>query len=414
MTSRERVRYALNHKQPDRVPVDFGSTAVTGISASALYKLRSRLGLEDRPVKIVDPYQMLGEVDDDIKKYLHVDVVGVPAIKNLFGFKNTDYKPWTLFDGTPVLVPGGFNTVPEKNGDILMYPQGDRSAPPSGKMPKGGYYFDALIRQQPLDDEYLNPEDNLEEFSLLDDDSLRYIETETDRLYRETEYAIIGRAGNSGLGDIAYVPGPMLKHPKGIRDVEEWYISLLTRQDYIKEVFDRQTDLAIQNFKLYKQAVGNKIDILFLCGTDSGTQNAPFCSVELFRELYVPFYKKMTSWIRQNTQWKIFKHTCGAVEPLIPELIDAGFDILNPVQCSAAGMEPQKLKETYGDRIVFWGGGVDTQATLPFGRPDEVYDQVRSRIETFNKNGGFIFNAIHNIQAKTPVENLVAMAEAIY
>jgi len=118
MTSRERVRCALSHKQPDRVPVDFGSTVVTGISASALYKLRKYLGFEDRPIKIVDPYQMLGEVDDEIRKYLHVDIVGIPAINNLFGYKNTDYKPWTMFDGTPVLVPGGFNTEPDKNGDI--------------------------------------------------------------------------------------------------------------------------------------------------------------------------------------------------------------------------------------------------------------------------------------------------------
>jgi len=413
MTSRERVRCALNHKQPDRAPVDFGATVVTGISASALYRLRKALELEDHPIKIIDPYQMLGEVDHEIMRYLHVDVVSIPARTNLFGYENAGYKPWILFDGTPVLVPGGFNTVPDENGDILMYPQGDRSAPASGRMPKGGYYFDAIIRQQPIDDERLHPEDNLEEFSLLDDDALRIIEAETDRLYRETDYAIVGSAGASGLGDIAYVPGPMLKFPKGIRDVEEWYVSLLTRQDYIKEVFDRQTDMALQNFKLYKQAVGNKIDVLFLCGTDLGTQNAPFCSVELFRELYLPFQKKMTSWIHQNTDWKVLKHSCGAIEPLIPELIEAGFDILNPVQCSAAGMDPQKLKEKYGDRIVFWGGGVDTQFTLPFGKPEEVADQVRSRIETFNRGGGFVFNAIHNVQAGTPAENLMAMADAI-
>jgi len=413
MTSRERVRCALHHKQPDRVPVDFGSTPVTGMSASALYSLRRQLGLADRPIKIVDPYQMLGEIDDKIRAFFHVDIASIPTGANLFGIRNVDYKPWTMFDGTPVLVPGDFNTVLEKNGDLLMYPQGDRSAPPSGRMPSGGHYFDSIVRQQPIDDDHLNPEDNTEEFTLLNDIALRFMEDATSRLYTETDYSIIGLAANGGLGDIAYVPGPMLKYPKGIRDVEEWYVSLLTRQDYIKEVFAIQTDIALQNYKMYHQAVGNKVDIVYVSGTDMGTQNAPFLSIELYRELFMPFHQQMNNWIHQNTEWKTFQHTCGAIEPLIPSFIEAGFDILNPVQCSAAGMDPQTLKDTYGDRLVFWGGGVDTQFTLPFGTPEEVANQVRSRIEIFNKDGGFVFNAIHNVQAKTPPENLIAMAKAI-
>ena len=413
MTSRERVRCALKHQQPDRVPVDFGATAVTGISASTLYRLRAALGLPERAIKVTDPYQMLGEVDADILAYFCVDVVGLPARSNLFGYENTNYKPWTMFDGTPVLVPGGFNTVPNEKGDILMYPQGDRSAPPSGRMPKGGHYFDAISRQQPIDDENLNPADNLEEYALLSDEALREIERDADRLYRETEYALVGGAGIGALGDIAYVPGTMLKHPKGIRDVEEWYVSLLTRPAYIHEVFARETEMALENFRRYHQAVGNKIDVLFLCGTDFGTQIAPFCSVALFRELFLPYYKRMTDWIHSHTSWAVLKHSCGAIEPLIPELIEAGFDILNPVQCSATGMDPQKLKDNFGDRLVFWGGGIDTQRTLPFGTPQEVREEVRSRVATFSRDGGFVFNAIHNIQAGTPVENLMALAEVL-
>lgn len=413
MTSRERVDKALNHQAADRVPVDFGSTAVTGISASLIYNLRRKLGYEEKPIKITDPYQMLGEIDSELKLYLKTDVVSILGRVNLFGFRNSDWKKWNMMDGTPVLVPGDFNTNPDENGNILMYPQGDLNVPACARMPKGGYYFDSLNRQKPIDDDYLHVEDNLEEFTLLNDEELRYIENETDRIYRNTEYAIVGNAGTSALGDIALVPAPMLKDPKGIRDVEEWYISTKIRQDYLKELFDRQSEIALKNFELYKQAVGDKIAVLFLCGTDFGTQIAPFCSEESFRELYLPYYKKMTDWIHRNTGWKVFKHSCGAIEPLINSFIEAGFDILNPVQCSCAGMNPQKLKDKYGEKVVFWGGGVDTQHTLPFGTPDEVREQVRSRVGIFNKNGGFIFNTIHNTQAKIPVDNFIAMIEAL-
>ena len=413
MTSRERIIKALNHQQPDKVPVDFGSTPVTGISASLIYNLRKKLGLKDIPIKIIDPYQMLGEIDDELKAYLNVDIVSIVPRTNLFGYKNDNYKAWTMFDNTPVLVPGDFNTIPDKNGNIPMYPEGDKNAPASAKMPKGGYYFDTIIRQKPIDEDKLNVEDNLEEFTLMDDETLLYIEEETDKLYKNTEYAIMGNAGTSALGDIALVTAPMLKDPKGIRDIEEWYVSIGLRQNYLKELFDKQTDIALKNFEMYRQAVGEKIVAIYLCGTDFGTQNAPFCSNEVFRNIYLPYYKKMTDWIHKNTNWKVFKHTCGSIEPMITNFIDAGFDILNPVQCSAVNMDPKVLKDKYGDKIVFWGGGVDTQQTLPFGTPEDVRDQVKSRIEIFNKEGGFIFNAIHNVQAKTPVANFMAMVDAI-
>ena len=413
MTSRERVVKALNHQAPDVLPVDFSASPVTGISASLIYKLREKLELEKRPIKIMEPYQMLGEIDDELLKYIPVDVVSMPSRTNMFGISNTDWKQWQMFDGTPVLVPGGLNTEPDNKGNIPVYPQGDRSVPASAVMPKGGYYFDAIRRQQPIDDDNLNVEDNLEEFTLLTDADLRFAESESDRLYKETDYAIMGNPGGTALGDIALVPGLSLKNPKGIRDVEEWYISTAIRREYLQELFDRQSDIALKNLEMYRQAVGDKVQIIYMCGTDFGTQNAPFCSVQTFSELYLPHYKKMNNWIHKNTSWKVFKHSCGAIEPLISSLIEAGFDILNPVQCSATGMNPTMLKEKYGDKVVFWGGGVDTQNTLPFGTPDEVRREVRERIEIFNKDGGYIFNPIHNTQAKVPVENFMAMIEAL-
>jgi hypothetical protein len=415
MTGRERVRRALAHQETDRVPIDFGATATTGMAASAVAGLRRALGIAKpgERVKVVEPYQMLGEVDADLRRALGIDTVGLFGRTNLFGFENADWKPWTLFDGTPVLVPGNFNTVPAPNGDVLMYPQGDREARPSGRMPRGGYYFDSLIRQPSIDDARLNVADNLEEFGPLSDADLTHLEREADRLYRETDLAIVAVGPGTAFGDIALVPGPFMKDPKGIRDVEEWYVSTVTRRAYIREVFDRQCEIALGNLELMRQAVGDRIDVLFTTGTDFGTQRGPFISPDAYRDLYQPFHRRVNDWVHKHTAWRTLMHSCGGIEPLLPDIIDAGFDVLNPVQCSAAGMDPQTLKARYGARLTFWGAGVDTQRTLPFGTPEAVRAEVRERLRVFGAGGGFVFNAIHNVQANTPVENLLAMVEAL-
>jgi hypothetical protein len=415
MTSRERVRAALEHRQPDRVPVDFGSTMVTGISVSVVSGVRKALGLDDSSgrVKVSEPYQMLGEIDSDLRERLHIDCAGLFGTQNMFGFKNTDWKPWTTFDGTDVLVPGQFNTEPDESGDIPMYAGGDTSFPPSAKMPKGGFYFDTIERQKPVDEDALDPADNLEEFGRLTDSDLTHLERESLRLNETTDSAVVFSMPGTAFGDIAFVPGPGLKEPKGIRGVEEWYVSTVARREYVREVFNRQCEIGIENLALVKEAVGDRIDVVFATGTDFGTQRGPFISPDAYRDLYQPFHKKINAWIHEHTDWKVFIHSCGGIRPLIGDIIDAGFDVLNPVQCSAEGMTPQALKDDFGDKLVFWGGGVDTQQTLPFGTPDEVYAEVSERIRIFNKDGGFVFNSIHNVQAGTPVENFRAMLRAI-
>ncbi len=415
MNSRERIEKALDHQQPDRMPVDLGSSATTGVTASAIWKLRQALGLQ-RPgerVRVIEPYQMLGEVEPDLLDALCGDCVGLAAPMGFFGFRNEDWKPWTLFDGTPVWVPGAFNTEPSPDGDILMYPEGDKSVPPSGRMPAGGFYFDSIIRQHPIDDAHLNVEDNLEEFTPVSDEDLAYYEAEAARLYTETDKAIVANFGNTGFGDIALVPAPFLKDPKGIRDVAEWYMSTVIRRPYVQEIFDRQAEIAIANLARIYQAVGDRVSVIFLSGTDFGTQRATFISPDAYRELYKPYNKRLNDWVHAHTPWKTFIHSCGAVEPLIDEFIDAGFDILNPVQTTAAGMDPALLKRKYGDRIVFWGGGVETQGALAFGTPDEVREQIRERARIFNQGGGFVWNAIHNVQSTIPQANLLAMAQTL-
>ena len=415
MTSRERVHAALEHRSPDRTPRDFGSTAITGLSASFLFKLRRVLGLPEKPIPIFCPYQMLGEVDEDLRRYLRIDTASIWPKGNLFGFDNTPKKPFTMNDGTPILVPDAFNTTYEPDGRLFQYACGDRNYPPSGVMPKDGFYFDATVRSKPVeDDDLLDPNDNLEEFTLTDDETLRKIERETLDLYNNTDYAIVGGGlGGTGLGDIAFVPGTMLREPKGVRDLADWYISPIIRPEYVREVFDRQTDVAIENFKRYYEAVGDRISVIVICGADFGSQQSLMLSPEVFRELFLPFYRKMTDWIRKNTKWKTFKHCCGAIEPLLPLIIEAGFDIINPVQISATGMDSEVLKQKYGDKLTFWGGGVNTQSTLPSGTPEEVTEEVKRQVRILGKDGGFVFNAIHNIQANVPVENFLAMIEAL-
>ena len=412
MKSRNRLKDVLNFKSADKIPVDFGGTAVTGIHIKIVEELREYFGLERRPVKLVEPYQMLGEIDDELLEAMHIDVVGLYGENNMFGFPNRDWKEFSTNWGQTILVPGQFNFSREKDRSILIYPAGDTSVPPSAKMPSSGFFFDALNRQGEIDDEKLDTKDNLEEFKILADEDLLYWKGAMDSLEKKGK-AVIASFGGTALGDIALVPAMHLKNPKGIRDVTEWYMSLLLRRDYVHQVFEQQTEIALINLEKLFQVVGNRVDAVFLCGTDFGTQDSQFCSLDDFQELYSPYYRKINNWIHQNTEWKTFKHSCGAVVPLIEAFIDAGFDILTPVQINAKDMDPLMLKKTYGDRLVFWGGGVDTQITLPFGKPQEVRDQVLKNCEIFSRNGGFVFNTVHNIQANVPVETVVAMLNAL-
>jgi uroporphyrinogen-III decarboxylase len=411
MNSRERVRKVLNHQQGDKVPMDFGATAVTGMHVQCIEGLREHFGLEKRAVKVCDPYQMLGVIEDDLLDAIGVDVVGIDPRGNMLGYENNNWKSWNTPWGQEVLMGGDF-VYDERENDILVYPGGDKSVPASGRMSKATYFFDTIIRQKPIDDNNLNPEDNLEEFGPMSDEDIAHFTKEIAEKAKG-ERAIIANLGGTAFGDIALVPGPFLKHPKGIRDVAEWYMSTAIRQDYIHEVFGKQSEIAVENLKKFYEIMGERIEAIFICGTDFGTQSGTFCSGDTFDSLYGPYYKKVNGWVHENTGWKTFKHSCGAVESFMSHFIDVGFDIINPVQCSATGMEPEGLKDKYGDKLTFWGGGVDTQNTLPFGTVSEVREEVLQRCDIFSKDGGFVFNAIHNVQANVPLENIIAMIEAV-
>lgn len=410
--SRERLKKTLNHQEPDRIPIDFGGMPTSGIHASCVAELREYYGLEKRPVKILEPFQMLGWIEEDLKEAMGIDTTALFGRSTMFGFPLGDWKPY-LFNGQEVLVPGKFNVTTDERGDTLIYPEGDMTVPASGRMPKGGYFFDCIVRQEPIDEEKLDPANNTEEFGPIGEADLEYL-AQASVEAEATGRGVTGNLGGTAFGDIALVPGPQMRHPKGIRDVSEWYVSTASRQEYVHAVFERECEIALENLAKIYAVVGERIQVAYICGTDFGTQTSAFCSVRTFNNLYAPYYKRVNDWIHTHTGWKTFKHTCGAIYKFVPALIEAGFDILNPVQCSATGMDPEQLKANYGKEIVFWGGGVDTQKVLPFGTPEEVREQVLRRCEIFAPGGGFVFNTIHNVQAQTPVKNLVAMIDAVH
>ena len=412
MTGKEKLKLAVNHEEGP-VLFDIGGMPTTGIHCKVVERLREYYGLEKRPVKILEPVQMLGFVEDDLKNAMGIQTTPLWNAGTMFGFRQTDkFKEWKTPWGQEVLVAEGFVTTTDNDGKTFIYACGDVNYPPAGCMPKNGVYFDSINRVPEFDEDNYDVKDNFEEFGPISDEDLNWLKAQREAL-GNIDDVVMGNLGGTAFGDIALVPGPQLKQPKGLRDITEWYISIKARQDILHEIFRYQLKYAIENLEKMYAVLGDTIQVAYICGTDFGTQNGPFCSNDIFKEVYAPYYKKVNDWIHENTKWKTFKHCCGSIYNLIPELINAGFDILNPVQWTAKNMDRTQLKDAYGDRITFWGGGVDTQKTLPFGTPKQVDDEVLECCKIFGKNGGFVFNTIHNIQPGVPTENVVAMVNAV-
>ena len=412
MKGKERVRTVLSHCEADTIALDLGATSVTGIHVKMIAAFRQHYGLENRPVKVKEPFQMLGEVDDELAKIWNIDVIGVGGQTDMFGHPQRDFTEKRMPWGQTVLLPQSFRTK-EENGNIYVFPQGDTSCSPTAVMPAGGYFFDAIERAPATEmDAELNVEDNLEEFAVIADVDLPYWKEALTKA-SATGKAVICNLGGMGFGDIALVPGLNLKNPKGIRAIADWYMSTVMRADFVHEIFSRQADIAIRNLEKINRLAGDCIDVLFVCGTDLGTQDSQFCSATDLLALHGKYYRQINDWVHQNTGWKTFKHCCGAIVPLMEAFIECGFDIINPVQINAAHMDPAFLKKEFGDRITFWGGGIDTQRVLQLGTPQQVKDQVHQLCDIFGAGGGFVFNTVHNMQANVPVENAIALMDAI-
>jgi len=393
MTSRERVLCAIHHQTPDRVPIDLGATRQSGISASAYYQLKQRLNLHT-PTRLVDLIQMLAEVEQPILDRFGVDVVGVfrPETNPGLAIRRENWKPWRLFDGTPVEIPGGFNPVLEPDGGYAMLQNGVRIA----RMPKDGFYFDRLEKYPGaahLDVDQWEPHHWTAE-------ELEFVHAQAEWLYANTEYALV----------CCVNPPQEFFTGMGTGDFEEWWATLASEPEYVRALFEKNVSVWLSNLKRFARAVGDRIAILQITD-DFATQESLLLSVKMFRELMMPYYQRGLDWVHQNTKMKVMLHSDGALFPLIPTLIEMGVDILNPVQVNASGMESTRLKQTFGDKLAFWGGAADCQHTLPFGKPADVAREAEANLKAFSPGGGYVFAAVHNIQAGVPPDNILALFE---
>lgn len=406
MTSRERVLKAVNHQVPDRVPIDLGGCKASTIAAIAYDKLKRKLGLAT-PTRVIDARFMIAALEDEVLRRLHVDVVPLDLSCVLpMSRPNKEWIPRQLFDGTKVLFPSGTRIGEDAAGNWLLL--NEDGSPTSFQMPKGGYYFDDVSFNQGdrIDPKKFRP------ISDITDEHLELMRAYGGSLRRNTDYAILGWGFGVCFLGLSLITDRSSNVTQALTD--EWMMMLMTEKETCHEMMDRSVEATIKCLKLVNEAVGDCCFGWGIAADDSGTQRGEFVRPELWAEMLKPHYKKLCDWIHANTQWKVFLHSCGSIYNLIPHFIEAGIDILNPVQTSAANMDPVRLKQQFGDKLVFWGGGCDTQSVLGKATPAAIREHVKERLQIFSPGGGYVFNQIHNIQANVPAENIIAMFDAAH
>ena len=395
MNSKERLLTALKHQEPDRVPIDLNSTATTGIAAIAYNALKRHMGLAGTETRIYDLYQQLAIVEPPVLDAFGVDCL--PVLRSPEGFDPTHpaWQPWTLPDGSPAFVPDGFKPVRDDRGDLLLY---DDQGHVTHRMPQGGFYFDTVY--YPLAEASSVVEIEGYRLPEISPGEMDWMAAQAQELARTSDKALVLRS-----------KARILEVGQNLRGWERFMMDLLVEPKLAEALLEKALEHHLANLEAMFAAVGEAIDVVMVAD-DLGGQNGPLLSPRLYREKIKPYHKQMFDFIKRRTGLPIFLHCCGGIYPLIPDLIDIGVDILNPVQFTAQGMDAVRLKREFGRDLTFWGGGVDTQHILPNGTPEEVRQHVRQQIEIFAPQGGFVFNPVHNIQANVPPENIVAMYTA--
>jgi uroporphyrinogen decarboxylase len=406
MTSRERVVAALNHQEPDRVPIDLSGHRSSGIAAMAYGRLRDFLSLPRRPIRVYDPVQQLAIVDEDLLQRLRVDTI---ELGRAFAQEDKYWADWVLPDGTPCLMPAW--ALPDRlNGEWVL------RAKPSGRviarMPEGVWYFEQA------------------HFPFLGGEDLDRVEAEmaecmwsaiasppgpitagpggatllsagARQLRQRTNRAILGLFG-----------GNLLELGQWFYRNDNFFMLLAGEPERAHRFLDRVMDIHLRNLDRFLQAVADFIDVIVF-GDDLGMQSGPQVSPAMYREFFKPRERLMWQRVKQlKPHLKIMLHCCGGVRELLPDLIEAGLEAINPVQITCRGMEAGGLKADFGERLTFWGGGCDTREVLIHGTPAQVRDHVRRQVETWRPGGGFVFQQVHNILADVPPANIVAMYDA--
>jgi uroporphyrinogen decarboxylase len=392
MNHRERVLTALRHEEPDRVPIDFGGTCDSTISALSYQALREGLGLQPGATRVADVSQYTALIDDDVRQALDVDTMP------LFN-EPSEWRQGTLTDGSPAQFPARFQPRRLPDGSQVVF---DSAGTALLKMPRGGYYFDPV--HTPLAgatsvsdiDAHLDAIETYDTPSYLDV-SYQVLAAKARRLRETTDYLIVGFFG-----------GHIFQAGQALRGWDTFLIDLMVNPAFAEALMDRLVEANIRRFERYAQTVGRYVDVVHF-EDDLGMQDRPLLRPSLYRRLVKPYHRRLFAFVKSRCDAYLLFHSDGAIAPLIPDFIDLGIDALNPVQVSAAGMDTELLKRTFGQDITFWGGGCDSQRVLPFGTPQEVAEEVRRRIDHLAPGGGFVFAPVHNLQAEVPVQNALTM-----
>ncbi|MDY0288380.1 MAG: uroporphyrinogen decarboxylase family protein [Sphaerochaeta sp.] len=407
MTRRERILAALNHKEPDRIPVDCGSMRSTGIMGLAYNSLKQHLGIQEGQTKIFDMVQQLA-----IPEQWYLDRFGIDSVdlSRTFANDSQDWIPWNLPDGSPAYRPSWVD-IRKVGEDWVCYNDAGLEV---GRMSPNLVYFTQT--NYPLmgieDADYTDLKKTMGEtiWGSVADPAWRHggrkefpqmLRTNLLQLQKETDYASMFAIG-----------GNFFENGQYLYRTDEFLMNMLIEEENTEKLLDRLLEIHIETVDRVLGGIGDLVDVLMF-GDDLGTQNTTMISGDLYRKLIYPRQKKLFQYVHDHSDAKVFLHSCGAIADLIPDLIDAGVDILNPVQIGATGMDPKHLKREFGKDLVFWGGGVDTQHVLATGTVEEVRSSVIRNCEILMKDGGFVFNQVHNIVDGVPPENIVAMYEAV-
>ncbi len=408
MTSRERVLAAVNHQEPDRVPIDLGSTSSSDISTIAYYNLKKYLGLTSGHTRVYDVVQQLALPEDDILERFHIDVVDVGR---MFNTRDEDWYDVTLPTGEEVQFPIWFKPVKQPSGawDVFA-PDGDRIA----TMPLKATFFDQTYF--PYSDGYPDTFKNMPElmrkvqwFGIApspwdhssEPDFWQQLREKTLSLRQNTDKALLITAGCA-----------LFEGGNFLRRIDNFLMDLLLQPDEVARLLDALMEIHLQTLENVCDAVGDVVDLIRL-SDDLGTGTGPFMAPETYRQLFKPRHTILCNYIKEHSQAHTFLHSCGSIYKLLPDLIEAGFEIINPVQTNARDMDPARLKKEFGRDLTFWGGGVDPRHILNHGTPAEVKAEVKRNLEIFAPGGGYVFNTIHNIMPDVPPQNIVAMYEAV-
>ncbi len=403
MTSRERVIAALNHQEPDRVPIDCSGMRSTGIAAVAYGRLKQHLGLDSEPPHVYDVGQMLAEIEEPVRRRFAFDIVPLEPWQSTWRTRAAvgQWQTKTFWDGSPLKFPADLRIEEHpEDGWYLVDEAGRRGS----RMPRGGFYFDGVPGPAPSPSGELPmpPLASLRFGTTIADDDLEWLRDRARCIHDETPYAILGAGYGSGFSaGFGGIPW------------QDWMCLMVAEPNYCRDGLMLAAEATVARLALVEEAVGEYVQAWMVAADDMGTQKGEYFREETFRQVIQPAYAHVCQWMRRHSRMKSFLHCCGSVYHLIEPLIEAGLDCLNPVQTSAANMDPARLKAEFGDRIVFWGGGCDTQHTLWREPPEAVAEHVHERLRTLAPGGGFIFCQVHNVQSNVPPENICAMYDAV-